>query len=364
MGLGSQLRSIQLSMVAALSLALSTPVALAEAQVVCGPALRSLLQPTAPKRRLDAIAELNVGTYNIYNFFKTVAPGGGEKPRELMVAMADMIKRNKLDVIVLEEMNSMQDLARFNDEFLERGYEIVVAPGNEAGNKIAFLVKRDLPFHVELVSHAASTDVYPVTGRPMRVFTRDAPALNIWAGDQAEGESPFMVLVGVHNKSMRDRHGDPDSTVLRTLQASATADIVRHYQRKWGEEVPVVVAGDFNSFLDSDVVRPLTSILEDSLGMGSRPVPMNERITYSYVEVNPPVYSQLDAILVPPSLRDSVIESYIDRYRDAQGNVLPLARTLPELDRTLPSDHFPVIMKLRFQNLRHRRQAPAVRNAA
>jgi endonuclease/exonuclease/phosphatase family metal-dependent hydrolase len=361
MGFGTRFKQLRIALLAvALAGSFAAAPSFAAAQVECGPILRNLLDNArAPKRRIDAIAELNIGTYNIYNFFRSAAPGGGDKPRALMDAMADMIRRNNLDVVVLEEMNSVEDLARFNQEFLGGAYRTLVADGNEAGMKVTFLVKKDLPFRVELTSHASTTDVYPVTGQRIRVFTRDAPALHLFRGDAREGDSPIMTLIGVHNKSMRDRRGDRDSTVLRTLQASATADIVAHYQRQW-PDAPVLVAGDFNSFIhDGDVVRPLTNILEDSLGMGARPVPVAERITYSYVEVVPPVYNQLDAILVPPSLRDDVVESYIDRYRDANGNVRPLATTLPELDSTLPSDHFPVILKLRFQNLlRRMRSAP------
>jgi hypothetical protein len=117
--------------------------------------------------------------------------------------------------------------------------------------------------------------------------------------------------------------------------------------------VPILVAGDFNGTVhEGPEFRPLTDILEDSLDMGSRPVASNEeRATHAYLpNGDDPIYNQLDAILVTPNLRDAVEESFVHRYKDAQGRVLPLPRSSAERELN-PSDHYPVILKLRFQRL-------------
>jgi endonuclease/exonuclease/phosphatase family metal-dependent hydrolase len=333
-------------------LALTATQIFAAAQISCGPSLKALLGETPSARSKQSLRELNIGTYNVYNFYQSLRDGGGEKSAERMQAMADAITSNKLDVVVLQEVDSLESLKRFNSERLAAAYRPLLIPGND-GRHVGFLLKKDLPFRTELVSHKATTDLYPITGTQMPIFSRDLPALHVWTSEQPEGEAPLLVLLGTHKKSKITRRGDPESVALRSLQAQAAADIVAHYRRKWGAQLPVLVAGDFNGTVhEGPEFRPLTEMLEDSLDLGSRPARSNdERATHAFLSNGDnPIYNQLDAILLTPNLRDAVEESFVHRYKDAQGNVLRLPRSSAERELN-PSDHYPVVLKLRFQRL-------------
>ncbi len=321
----------------------------------------------APVRSLDSIKTLRVGTYNLLNLFEKVGdhvPDPARPGRLLKVSaavakeesqrreQARAILESGLDIVSVEEVENIQALEDFSRRYLGGAYRALLIEGNdERGIDIAFLVKKDLPFELEHRTHKGEVWRDPILGRETPLFSRDLPALVLRAPGAAK---PFLVLLGVHFKSKRDRPGDPHSETLRRAQVAGAARIVERYRAEFGDGVPLMLAGDFNGDLNAeDAFAPLwkEAGLSNSLELGETPVPLRERVTHTFHPKGASAHlAQMDGILVSRGLRGLVRRSEVYRYRDSRGIVKPIPRTYAE--RSLnPSDHFPLFLELDFQRL-------------
>lgn len=320
-----------------------------------------------PKRELGSISSLKLGTYNMLNLFEKVGdhapdpdrPGRlkrvtdrvAKEERQLR-EQAKAILESDLDVVVAQEIENVRALEDFNRDYLGGAYRALLIEGNdERGIDIAFLVKRDLPFELEHRTHKEELWRDPALGgRERRLFSRDLPALIL----RAEGQpQPLLVLLGAHLKSKRDRAGDPESETLRRAQVERTAEIVGRYKAEFGEDVPLMIAGDFNGDLNREAAfKPLWKAgFANSLDLGPSPTPARDRVTHTYHPKGEPSHAaQMDGLLVNGALKGLVRKSEVYRYRDADGSVRPIPRTFEERAKN-PSDHFPLLATLEFQPL-------------
>jgi endonuclease/exonuclease/phosphatase family metal-dependent hydrolase len=137
---------------------------------------------------------------------------------------------------------------------------------------------------------------------------------------------------------------------MRTAQMKAIADIVVGYQKQYGANVPVVVGGDFNNDVRMcPEVEPIRAIMMDPFDVkGIRGLP---RMTHTFhPRGGRSSFHQLDALFVTPGLQDNVVSIETYRYKDADGNELPLPQTFNERARN-PSDHFPLTLTLSTEDV-------------
>jgi endonuclease/exonuclease/phosphatase family metal-dependent hydrolase len=272
--------------------------------------------------------------------------GRHSKPFWAISQQAEIIKEIQPDVLVLEEVSSEKDLHFINRELLGDQYQVLFHRGNDLrGFEIGFLVRKGLPFDFRYVSHRHLTFFDPVTQTEQPVFSRDAPTLI--ATPKGSPDVAFVVI-GQHAKSKRDRAGDPESFMLRAQQMRVLQKLIESYQGKFGEETPIIVAGDFNTDLHNSLeTHELFTIMTDVFDLLARPPPSQERITHSYHQPSGghARYQQLDGILVTKASQVKVHSAQVYRYKDRSGQKLPLPIHFRDRAKQ-PSDHFPIWAEL------------------
>ncbi len=306
-------------------------------------------------RSLESVKTLRIMTYNVKDLYlRKVNDKGGKpivepKPLNELRGIAAPILDVDPDIVILEEVDDMQTLTAFKENFLGRQkYLGNLIEGNDTrGIDIGFLVKADLPLQLDMETHRDVTWMNPDTGMREKLFSRDLPV--VFVRRNKSEKVPALIVVGNHARSQRDRAHDVGGVKIRTAQYLAAAEIIRGYMRRW-PNVPIVLGGDFNTELrNSREVLPLRSILRDSFDVAK--VPMQARTTHTFhPEGGERVLSQLDTIYVSPILAQSIRGAAVYRYRDGSGRELPLPRTFEE--RSLnPSDHYPVAIELSTERI-------------
>lgn len=337
---------------------------------------RSVAAPPMPSpvpavRGLEAIRELKIVSYNIRDLMrdpskefswdpalkrhvKQLWPEYNGKPPWQRKASARVLLDMGPDIIVLQEVEDVAVLGRFNSEYLDDGYNSFLIDGNDDRKiDIGFLVKKELPFDIEHRTHKNETWNNPLYNGAVRpLFSRDLPALIVRARGKAR---PLFVLFGTHFKSKRSAPGDPESNKFRKVQVERASGIINGYQREFGPDIPILLAGDFNGNLHSepafDSLWKIAGLI-DSFDLLARPPPQRERITHIYFPPDgaPAQAGQIDAILVSPSLRGCVKAAEVYRYTDGEGNKMNLPGSYQEREGN-PSDHYPVAVTLDFQSI-------------
>jgi endonuclease/exonuclease/phosphatase family metal-dependent hydrolase len=296
-----------------------------------------------------------------------------EKPHWQLPNLAKAINDLDFDIGVLQEAGDRESLTHFNSKFLDDKYRVIVLEGNDPQVKnIAFLVKRDLPFDFELHSYRREMWKDPRTpyDPPHRLFSRDVPVLLVRAAGQDMNTKPLFIVMGNHPKAKRrstrlppeiaDR--DPENKVERTEQINRAVEIANEYRAQYGEDLPIITAGDFNGdFGRESVYAALRAAnFTDTMDLSYVPVPRNDRFSHIYFPPNdePVQRLQLDGILVSDSLRDCADFSAVYRYRRADnGEQFPLPRTIAERSKQ-PSDHWPVWAEFDFQKILSKNATP------
>lgn len=320
-----------------------------------------LLKPVAPqslnKRKIENIAELNFATYNAYNLMQSV-DGSYTKTETKRRGVAKVILENNLDVVVLQEIENEASLKKFNLSYLQNSYDVLLSKGNDGrGIQIAYLIKKDLPFQFQLISHAKTKALYPVTGQTQEIFSRDLPNLKIWGPHQnIQSEDPLFSFFGTHFKSKRDKDGDPQSRILREAQVKAATKIIQTEIQTHPSSF-VMIAGDFNGDVRHEKeFDSLKTVLKDVFDLGPETVSSQNRITHSFHPHNGNTeYSQIDAFLVKDPDPLLINKAFVYRYKSNTGIEKPIPRIWDERN-TNPSDHFPVIFKFNFKRLLQKRQ--------
>lgn len=323
-----------------------------------------------PERPLTSIAELKLGTYNVLNLFEMVGKwvhGKKVEDKKLkaewqLKESAKAILESDLDIVSLQEVENLAALQHFNDQYLGGKYRVLLIEGNDArGIDVGFLVKKDLPFEIEHRTNKDELWTDPLDGQEKKLFSRDLPALVV----RARGaQKPLFILLGTHYKSKRSRvEDDPTNTSeeVRRAQAERTAEIIGRLRAEFGEDAPIMLAGDFNG----DIVHENTfdslknAGMTDALDLAQPPLKPEERVTHTYHPRDGPVHkAQMDGFMLSGTLAKLLASALVYRYRDAQGNVKPIPDTYEERSKN-PSDHFPLLVTIRFQPLVTRAIPPA-----
>lgn len=306
------------------------------------------------KIKASEIKELKFATFNLENFgyekkfrFK--------KSKDELNALSKMILDQDLDIIVMQEVESLESLAEFNHAYLNGRYS-EIALGSSDQREIAFLVKKDLPFQINYQSHRELKwrDPFDPSAGDKNLFIRDLPALHIRLLGKSMTEAPDLILMGVHYKSQIDRGLDLGSKVLRNEEVKRTVDVINFYKETYQNKSKIILAGDFNSDLqNASEFRQLFSEgkMKDSFDVLK--VSNEERITHSFhPEGGKTEYAQIDGVLINDELEGALLDSKVYRYRDELGQDLPIPRTYEERSKNF-SDHFMIRSIFDFRKIFH-----------
>lgn len=319
-------------------------------------------------RVLDEDSEIKIGTFNVLNLEfspgkyiydmqkkeKVFTPGFISKDQEQVKGVAKAILDEDMDIIVLQEVEGMQPLARFNQKFLGDKYEVFLQSGNDPrGIEIGFLVKKDLPFKIQMHGHAWKQWSHPIFKKNVQVFSRDLPALHIRHKSASMTEKPDFIIAGTHYKSQRSYRGDKRSAMFRAKQVEETRAILEDYDKNY-PGVPILLGGDFNADIHrSPEFKALLEddFMQDSFDLSRNKLAPKERVTQTFhPRKGAAQQSQLDAILVNRSASSAVVEAKVYRYKDEHGREKPLPKTYDERELN-PSDHFPVVLRVKTSEL-------------
>lgn len=324
---------------------------IAEASLASAAQCSDLFTQIRVTRYLRDLPRLRLMTYNLENFY--IEPGGSKvqlKSPEKVQGVAEVVLDQRPDILIVQEVQSQSALETFNRDFLKERYETYLIEGNDGrGINVGFLVKKDLAVSVELQSHKDFKWIDPVKNVEEVIFSRDLPALII---RETESSRPSLVIFGNHGKSKRDRPGDPESLKLRTAQIEAIAYITQAYKQRFGEDTPIVVAGDFNTNVgNGPELRPLRADFVDAFDVSPTERNGLDRSTHTFHPRGKQVQAhEMDAFFLNEMLVDAVKSARVYRYRDRNGIEKPLPETY-DLRAENPSDHFPVVVDIALDPL-------------
>lgn len=285
------------------------------------------------------------------------------KPLTQVIDISAAIRDAQPDLVMLCEVGGRESLENFSRFFLNGVYKPFLIEGNsDRGIDLGFLVKADLPFRYDLISHRnRSLDFlypherqseltgYPVAHAPSHRFSRDVLELRIFE----QNDEPVLIVLLVHLKSQIDRDNiDPGGRDRRRAELEKLVEICGEVEAHFNHRVPIVLGGDFNGRAarentDSEfrALHERTSLID---AFDAAQIAPENRFTFLQVSSHrPAIERQLDYIFVSPVLvpRVNARETYAYRFKDHLGQELGTPRNL-NAKRLLPSDHYPVILSL------------------
>ena len=247
--------------------------------------------------------------------------------------LADVIKSTDPDIAVLQEVDSANELHFLNSNYFNNRYDVYFMDGNDTrGFEIAFLVRRGMPINIEIETHKHMRWVDPNTNHELPMFSRDAPAFIVRKNGE---ERPLFVLMGHHAKSKAGNKDDFEGIRMRTAQHEALAGLVTKYQNKFGADVPIMIAGDYNTDIhDAPETQSIRQVMTDAFDMAQKKLRDDDRVTHTtFAQDRRGKYAQLDGIMISKGSRIKVLRSGVRR------DVSKLARSFKERDKQI-SDHF------------------------
>jgi len=335
-------------------------------------------------RDFDSIADLKFGQFNIENLYqysekfvidpetghKAVTRPATAKSREKFRMNRELLERADNDIMVWQEVDDLAAAKDFVDQELGGRYRVVVvegigdSPNANKSMEVALLVKKDLPFDLEIQSHKDVSYYNRRTRSQEKLQSRDLLVARFRRTGADPTSPPLFTIQGGHFRSMRPRKDDPVKSVKkRTLQYNHAIELRRAEEVAF-PDTPVFMIADFNSNLrdlpgrsrsrEADfLLDPERGGFTDSFDLVTRKKPQ-EYITHTFhLDADGAEYTQLDGILVNSRGRELglVKEAKVIPFKDIRGKVLSPAKTAAE--RNLQgSDHRLVQTVIDFEKLR------------
>jgi endonuclease/exonuclease/phosphatase family metal-dependent hydrolase len=258
-----------------------------------------------------AQVDFNVATYNLR--YDNPKDGKNVWPAR-RDAMRALVRYHGFDLWGTQEglENQLADLDTLN-EYARVG--VGRDDGKQAGEHSAIFYRRE---RFALEEHGdfwlSATPDKPSMGWDARCCKR----LVTWARlrDKPSGQV-FVVL---------NAHFDHEGVVARRESARLLVERGRTLAGK----LPLIVLGDFNSMPDSEVVATLSAALRDARAISQTPAygPLE---TFNDFDISQPAQERIDYIFLNP-----------------QWQVLRYAVLTDSVEARYPSDHFPVVARLRL----------------
>lgn len=302
-----------------------------------------------------------------------------EKDHRQMLWMAKMIQEQKFDVLFGQEIFGEQDLEIFDRHYLANAYGEHYFPGNDTrGIGLGSFVQPNFPFAREYRSYAhlrwndpvldgitligSEKPVLKGEKNPVPVFKRDLGVTFLYSrasyGASKQERKPTMIHINYHGKSRRDRPGDGESRMWIGNELFQMGKVLDELRAEFGEDVPLVVSGDFNVGPESEEMSPIRDRLINPFQEKKFLPPMqSDLITHSFHPrepvnttpeisfrrpyanpANPAVYSAVDQVWVNAAALALFQEIEVVQYKDEFGHPYPVPATYEERAQ-LPSDH-------------------------
>lgn len=279
------------------------------------------------------------------------------KPEKETMGVADVLLDVQPDIVLAQEIFRRQALNHLDDQHTGNSYDTIFRHGNDPrGIHLAQMVKKGLPLEFKTISHHNLKWSNPFRGGTEQpLFSRDLPVTLVFIKGV---KSPVLIYANMHAKSKRigDTELPGEGAAIRKAQMEGTARILKQFQAKYGEDIPMLVAGDFNSDVNKENdVAPLRQFLRNAFDVLNPPVSSRDRTTHVFIETDKvsdkqTIHNdQMDAFFVNAAFEKFIINSYVYRYRD-QSYQLPLPKSYED-KKDLPSDHYPIVLEIDFQGL-------------
>ncbi len=261
----------------------------------------------------------------------------------------EILHENDPDIIILTEVHKDEDMKKFMQldtlGLKDKYYNFLKEGNSNRGINIGISVKKDLGFKFKLVSHKHLTWKDPVTKAEYPLFARDIPALIMTRpGD----DKPSLIVMGNHAKSKRDNPGDRESNRYRTAQYEGMKKIVDDFKAQYGEDVPMILAGDFNTDVttapEMKSIRTVMKSIFDSIP--GKIFSAQERITHFFFGPGGNSFKQMDDIRLAGKIK--ALFATVLKYKKANGEEIPDPKSFKERE-LLPSDHRPVLATIQIE---------------
>lgn len=284
------------------------------------------------------------------------------KPLSKCIEIAQVIRQNQPDIMMLCEIGGLESLRNFNHLFLNDEYHVALLEGNSDRNiDVGFLIRKTAKFYFDIASNKKRPlhYLYPheqlskKTGYPIKAatqyFSRDCAELRLFGKDR---ENPFLLILLTHLKSRLDPEKiDPGGTERRSAELRTTIQIYKEL-REQHPSLPILLCGDLNGYAgkqntDAEFL-PLyqETDLEDVLELAN--VTIDKRSTFYQIKNNNKIDGkQIDYCFISRNLQSKLVKESIGvyRFRDQFGFAIDQPKTLDDKNR-LPSDHYPLFFSL------------------
>ncbi|MCC7014848.1 MAG: endonuclease/exonuclease/phosphatase family protein [Planctomycetes bacterium] len=255
---------------------------------------------------------------------------------------AAAIKAMKADVVALQEVENLEVLRRFRNDFL----------GGSKSFPHSILIDGPDPRRIDVAVLSKFPIVHARSYQHLGVFSRDCLEVDL---DVGGGKA--LTLFVQHFKSMLDKEhpceGRKRTRDRRADQAAAVKKIVKDRFGAQAGKKPFVVLGDFNDYREADqgttsAIKSLVDWdqIEDVIGR----LPGAERWTH-YWEGNkkchlPEAYRQLDYLLLSKSLANvsNALPELVRKGLTPKATQAGTSRFAGVTAKTVASDHCPVVM--------------------
>ncbi len=327
---------LSLSLSLSLSASQSANAAIIPSQWNYGPVLT--LQPNT-KNPLPA--KLSFMQWNVENHFAT-------KPVPSLKAVAQMYLKTQPDLILNQEVDTLQTMHQFDDQYLNDSYEELLIDGNDGrGIDSGMYISKKLAFEVELRSFKTLAD------QDGPIFRRDAATFIF---REPKTHLPLFIVIGVHLKSMRPMVGDPTGSIQREREVGGLIQVKAILEKEFGIQIPLLISGDLNNdALTAPEFQGLrTNLFVDALQFLSY---TGKRYThFFFAGQNRQDFKQLDSTQLNTAAQNLhfVTSGEILQQLDPNGKTLPDPKSIKEKEAPYrPSDHKPTLFSFDLSHLVH-----------
>jgi endonuclease/exonuclease/phosphatase family metal-dependent hydrolase len=304
---------------------------------------------------------MKICTFNVENFYLSPLHQGldGHIEQRILQPGDTALKRVELlgqvfrdinaDIFGLQEVFNEETLNEFNQHFLKDRYLVSLIEGNsDRGINIAYLVKKNLPYRLEHLTHRSRPITPP--GQKAYYLSRDLAELRLF---DKKTDELSMIFLCVHLKSKRsDTSSDFGGKKQRKQEFDFVLETYIQLKKRFGPELPIFLMGDFNGVIWREQSEEEFSGLFERTDLidtlEALQYPLDKRTTqFSFNRQKDVLATQFDYLFLPKAtlpLLDAK-QSGIYRFKDQEGNQIPLPQTSEQRSR-LPSDHFPVVATL------------------
>lgn len=269
----------------------------------------------------------DIGFWNIRNFNNHV-------DEKRVHGVADIVAELSMDALGLVEVEN-KALDKLVQELKKRGMNMdYVCLDAEGSQDLAVLYDIETT-KVELrndINDKYKAILSSKTDTGADVFPKKREPLFVKCSVEEEGKDAEFLMIVVHLKAF----GDPVSTARRKLAANIISVIINDLRRDEGfKDIPVVLGGDFNQELDSDVLNSLTdsphlfTLTTDDAGDGN----------ISYVGNR---HSLIDHIIVSKDVN-------LGGISEDDAAIVRLDKSIKEFVKNI-SDHVPLVVRLIYKN--------------